>query len=41
MKTIFIKALTPFIVASGLFAVGLIAAVKMIEERHDDDYFWE
>jgi hypothetical protein len=41
MKRLFILITLPFVVASGLLAVGTIALIKKIEEDYDDEHFWE
>lgn len=41
MKKLFVLITLPFVVASGLLAVGTIALIKKIEEDHDAERFWE
>lgn len=41
MKTLLVKGITPILVFSGLVAVGFMAVVKMIEDRYEENYFYE
>lgn len=41
MKKIFDHAFNGVAITIGVAFVLLIAAVKIIEENHDDSYFWE
>ena len=41
MKRLLVLVSLPFLVASGLLAVGTIALIKKVEEDFDEDIFWE
>lgn len=41
MKRLLVKLMTPGLVITGVIAVYVLAAIKMIEDKHDEDYFWE
>lgn len=41
MKTLLVKLMTPVLVVTGIATVLLFAAIKRIEEKYNDDYFWE
>lgn len=41
MKRLLVKLMMPGIIASGVIAIYFVAAIKAIEDRYEDDYFWE
>lgn len=41
MKRLLVKLMMPGLIASGVIVVYVLAAIKAIEDRYEDDYFWE
>lgn len=41
MKKIMVVMSLPMMIFSSFIVIGALALIKSIEEKHDDEYFWE